>query len=103
LKTDEGANARDIVVALDEAKKGKRTALYNGLLRALSAAKTNALEDFARRLLGSEDITEKLYGIELAQGNGYRSLEAELKKLAEDKNPTLSRKAQDALAKLGAP
>lgn len=103
LKADESANARDIVVALDEAKNGKRTALYNGLLRVLSAAKSDALEDFARRLLASEDITEKLYAIELIRGNGYRSLEGELKKLAEDKNPTISRKAQDALAKLGAP
>jgi HEAT repeat protein len=100
LEHDEAGSANGIVAALDEAKKQKRTALYNGLLKALSEGKSQGLEDFTRRLLGSEDITDKLYGLDLAKGNGFRSLESEIKKLAEDKNLTLSLRAQDVLKSL---
>ena len=95
-------DASGIIAALEEAQKDKRKALYNGLLKALSGAKSSALENLARRLLSSEEITDKLYGLELAKGNEFRSLSDEIKKLAEDeKNATLSRRAKDVLVALG--
>lgn len=94
--------ASGIVAALEDAQKKKMKALYNGLLKALSAAKSPALEDLARRLLGSDEITDKLYGLDLIRGNDFRSLADEVKKLSEDeKNATLSRRAKDVLVALG--
>ena len=103
LEYGNGEGALAMVAALDEAKSQKRTTLSNGLLKALSAAKSPELEDFARRLLASAELTDKIYGLDLVRGNKFRALSDDVKKLAEDKNAALSRRAKDVLSSFEAP
>ncbi len=103
LASGSGESALAVVAALEEAKSQKRTALANGLLKALAAAKSPDLEDFARRLLGSADLTDKLYALDLVRGNKFRALSDDVAKLTEDKNAAVSRRARDVLASFEAP
>ena len=103
LEYGNGEGALAMVAALDEAKSQKRTTLSKGLLKALSAAKSPELEDFARRLLASAELTDKIYGLDLVRGNKFRALYDDVKKLAEDKNAALSRRAKDVLSSFEAP
>jgi HEAT repeat protein len=90
-----------VIVELDEAKKKSQTALYNGFLRILGKTKTNRLEALARRFLALGSIEEKSYAIDICSNNEFRGLADELKKLAEGKNQSLSRKAKRVLEKWG--
>jgi hypothetical protein len=86
---------------MDEAKTKNQTALYNGLLRVLSSARTGTVEGIARRFLTSGGVVEKSYALDMAANNEFRDLAGEVKELTDEKNGSLARKAQDTLQKLG--
>jgi hypothetical protein len=90
-----------VIIELDEAKTKNQTALYNGFLRILGKTKTAGLESLARRFLALGGIEEKSYAIDICSNNEFRGLADELKKLADGKNQSLSRKAKRLLEKWG--
>jgi HEAT repeat protein len=98
---DAGTYAEKVVTELDDAKKRNQTGLYNGLLKAVSAARTGRLEDAARRFLNSGGVVEKSCALDMAVLNGFRSLAPEIRQILEEKNSSLARKARAALEKLG--
>jgi HEAT repeat protein len=93
--------AEKAVAELDEAKTKNQTALYNGLLRVLGGAKTRKVEDLARRFFFSGAVVEKSYALDMTVNNEFRGLAEEVKKLADEKNGALARKAKTVLAALG--
>ncbi|MDR1411629.1 MAG: HEAT repeat domain-containing protein [Spirochaetaceae bacterium] len=96
------ASAGKISAEIDDAKKRNQNALYNGLLRAISAAKTPAVENLAKRLLASGGVTEKSYALDMIVNNRFVSLSRDIEALLDQKNQnqSLSRKAQASLAAL---
>jgi HEAT repeat protein len=91
-----------VIVEMDDAKKRNQNPLYNGLLKALAAAKTPAAEDIVKRFLVSGEITEKSYALDMVVNNCFISLSGEVEALLEDKNQSLSRKARSSLDALAA-
>jgi HEAT repeat protein len=89
--------AARVIAEVDDAQKRRQTPLYNGLLRVISAAKTQVLEDFVRRLLSSGAVIEKSYALDMIVTNGFRSLIPQVEELLDPKNGSLSRKAQVTL------
>ncbi|MDR1353732.1 MAG: HEAT repeat domain-containing protein [Treponema sp.] len=102
IREKPGAFAGKISAGIDEAKRRNQTALYNGLLKAASTAKTPAIESLARRLLVSGGITEKSYALDMIVNNKFVSLSRDIEALLDQKNQnqSLSRKAQASLAAL---
>lgn len=102
IQNDAGTYADKVIAELDDAKKRNQTALYNGFLKAISAAKTGKVEDLARRFLSSGGAIEKSYALDMTLTNEFRSLAPEIRGLLEDKkNSGLARKAVATLEKLG--
>ncbi|MDR1278106.1 MAG: HEAT repeat domain-containing protein [Treponema sp.] len=91
-----------LMVELDEAKTKNQTALYNGFLKIAGEAKTEKLEDLARRFLASGGIIEKSYALDMAANNRLKTLIEEVRALTEDKNASLARKARRVLDTLEA-
>jgi HEAT repeat protein len=89
-----------VIAELDDAKKRNQNSLYNGLLKALSTAKTPAVENLAKRFLVSGGATEKSYALDIIVNNRFISLSRDVEALLEDKNQNLSRKAQASLSAL---
>jgi HEAT repeat protein len=90
-----------LILEMDEAKTKNQTALYNGFLRTLGAARTNALEALARRFLTSGGVVEKSYALDMIAANEFRSLAPLVTELTGEKTDSLARKARDVLQKLG--
>jgi HEAT repeat protein len=103
MTNDPGKYLSSLIVELDEAKTKNQTALYNGLLKIAGEAKTEKIEDTARRFLTSGGIIEKSYGLDMAANNGLRGLVEEVRTLTTDKNQSLARKARRTLESLEAP
>ncbi|MDR3304291.1 MAG: HEAT repeat domain-containing protein [Treponema sp.] len=102
IKNNADAYADKLITEIEEAKKANYTSLYNGFLRVLGKAKTGKVENMARTLLASKEITEKAYALDLAADNNFSSLVPEIRTLASDtKNSGLARKAQRTLEKMG--
>ncbi|MDR2314092.1 MAG: HEAT repeat domain-containing protein [Spirochaetaceae bacterium] len=91
----------DVIVELEDAKTRNQTALYNGFLRILGSAKSDKLEDLARRFFAAGGVVEKSYAIDICANNDFRSLAGELQRLADPKNGSLSRKSLTVLEKWG--
>jgi HEAT repeat protein len=89
-----------VIAETDDAKKRNQNSLYNGLLKALSTAKTPGVEDLAKRFLVSGGITEKSYALDIIVNNRFTSLARDVEALLDDKNQSLSRKAKASLAAL---
>jgi HEAT repeat protein len=89
-----------LIAELDDAKTKNQNALYNGFLKTAGEAKTEKLEDTARRFLRSGGIIEKSYALDMAANNGLRSLVEEVRALTADKNQSLARKARRTLESL---
>jgi HEAT repeat protein len=103
MNNDPGAYTGRLIVELDEAKTKNQTPLYNGFLKVIGEAKTEKLEDTARRFLTAGGIIEKSYALDMAANNGFRGLAEEVRALTTDKNTSLARKAQRTLESLEAP
>jgi HEAT repeat protein len=101
IRENPGRYAGTVVIELDEAKTRNQTALYNGLLRVVSLARTAAVEALTRRLLSSGGVIERSYALDMAANNDFRGLIEEIRPLTDPKNGSLARKAQDVLEKLG--
>ncbi|GHV84192.1 hypothetical protein AGMMS50212_15320 [Spirochaetia bacterium] len=99
LKNNADKYCQSIIEKADEAKGKKQTTFYQGLLRALSTAKTNKLEVLTARFFASKDVIEKAFAIEFTANNSFSQFKEELEKISKEKN-TLSSKAVDALSKL---
>jgi hypothetical protein len=96
------AYAERLIAEMDEAKRANQTALYNGFLKALGAAKTGKLESLAARFLDSGGVVEKSYALDIMVNNGFRGLVGRAQALAADeKNGNLARKARTSLEKMG--
>ncbi|GHU84427.1 PBS lyase [Spirochaetia bacterium] len=89
--------AAKVIAEADDAQKRHQTSLYNGLLRVISTAKTQALEEFARRLLSSGGVIEKSFCLDMIVNNGFQSLLPQVEELLDPKNGSLSRKARITL------
>lgn len=100
LALDAPSYVERIIGELDEAKARKQNALYGALSKVLSTAETWKLKDLAARFISSGDVVEKAYGMEMAGRNGFRDLGDLIRPLAGDKNPTIARRAKEALEKL---
>jgi hypothetical protein len=94
------AFAAKVIAETDDAKKRNQNSLYNGLLKALSTAKTPLVENLAKRFLVSGGITEKSYALDIIVNNRFTALVRDVEALLEDKNQSLARKAQASLAAL---
>ncbi|GHV71677.1 PBS lyase [Spirochaetia bacterium] len=102
IQDDAGKYAPVVITEMDEAKSKNQTALYNGLLKGLSVAKSPNVVDFARRLFGSASVVEKSYALDLCANNELKELAAEVRALTDEKNGgALSRKARMTLQRLG--
>jgi HEAT repeat protein len=101
IKNDAGKYAENIITKLDEAKAKKQTALYKGLLKALSFAKTDKVENLTARLFASTDVAEKFYALDMTANNRFTAFKSEVEKLTQEKNISLSRRAKTTLEKLG--
>ncbi|GHV81478.1 PBS lyase [Spirochaetia bacterium] len=100
LREKPDSYASKVIAEAEDAQKRRQTPLYNGLLRVISTAKTQSLEDFALRLLSSGGVIEKSYSLDMIINNGFRSLLPQVEELLDPKNGSLSRKAQVTLDKL---
>jgi hypothetical protein len=89
-----------VVEEMGDAKSRNQTPLYQGLLKIAGGAKSGKLEALCRRLLGSADIIEKSYALDLAANNNFRGLTEEVRALTENRNAGLARKARNVLEKL---
>jgi HEAT repeat protein len=101
IKNDADAYVEKVIAKLDEAKEKKQTALYKGLLKALSFAKTRKVENFTARLFAGSDVTEKFYALDMTANNRFKAFKDEVEKLSKEKNLSLSRRAQKTLEALG--
>jgi HEAT repeat protein len=88
-----------IIAEMEDAKARNQTPLYNGLLGVLGGARSTRLEALARRLLGSADIVEKSYALDMAAHNGFRGMAEEIRPLMESRNLGLARKARNVMEK----
>ncbi|GHV86397.1 PBS lyase [Spirochaetia bacterium] len=93
----------DVIIELDEAKTKNQTALYNGFLRILGGAKSPKLEDLVKRFFAGGGVVEKSYALDICLNNNFQSLAGEIRKLADPKNGSLSRKSLALLEKWGLP
>jgi hypothetical protein len=101
LQNDADRYAAKVIGELDEAKAKNQTALYNGFLRVLGAAKSPVLEDLCKRFFASGGVVEKSYALDMTLNNGFRSLSDQVKELQDEKNGSLSRKSRSVAEKLG--
>jgi HEAT repeat protein len=97
---DTEACIEKIIAEMDDAKSRNQSSLYGGLLGVVGGAKSDKLEPLARRLLGSGDILEKSYALDLAANNNFRGMAADIRPLTENRNAGLARKARNVLGKL---
>jgi HEAT repeat protein len=101
LQNNADQYASGVIAELDDAKQRNQTALYNGFLRVLGAAKSPALEELCRRFFASGGVVEKSYALDMTANNGFRSLADQVKALHDEKNGSLSRKSRSVAEKLG--
>ena len=90
-----------LVIELDDAKKNNMNSLYNGFLKVVGESHSNSHTDITRRFLQSGGIIEKSYGLDMAANNNLVNLSEEIKKVSEDRNESLARKARRTMEKLG--
>ncbi|MDR0663204.1 MAG: HEAT repeat domain-containing protein [Spirochaetaceae bacterium] len=100
VKNNADEYAEKIIAALNDAKAKKLTNLYKGLLKALSAAKTNKVENLTARLFASKDVSEKFYALDMTANNRFTAFRDEVEKLTKDKNISISERAKKTLEKL---
>ena len=101
MKNVPAKHLAQLIVELDEAKQKNLNPLYNGFLKIIGESYSENLETLARRFLVSGGIIEKSYGLDMAANNNFTGLSEEIKKISEDKNESLARKARRTLEKLG--
>jgi hypothetical protein len=101
LQNDADLYAARVITELDEARAKNQTALYNGFLRVLGAARSPVLEDLCKRFFASGGVVEKSYALDMTLNNEFRSLADQVRELNDEKNGSLSRKSRSVAEKLG--
>ncbi|MDR1248481.1 MAG: HEAT repeat domain-containing protein [Treponema sp.] len=101
LQNNADSYAAKVIEELDEAKRKNQTALYNGFLRILGAAKSPVLEDLCKRFFSSGGVVEKSYALDMTANNNFRSLADQVKALNGEENGSLSRKSRAVVEKMG--
>jgi HEAT repeat protein len=100
LKADPSQYCDHIIETADASKVKKQTALYNGLIKALSSAKTPKLEGFAARLFASKDVLDNAFALDITANNNFTGFKDQVLKISETKNSTLAGKAARVLKSL---
>ncbi|MDR3148233.1 MAG: HEAT repeat domain-containing protein [Treponema sp.] len=100
VANDTEAYIGQLIAEMDDAKSRNQSALYNGLLKIVGAAKSDKLEALARRFLSSGDTIERSFALDIAATNDFRGLVDDIRPLTENRNASLARKAQLTLDKL---
>ncbi|GMO21761.1 MAG: hypothetical protein Ta2B_00640 [Termitinemataceae bacterium] len=100
LKNDPGTYCDIIIVKLDDLKKNRQTAMYNGLLKALTETQTPRLEELAARLFASKDVIDNAFALEITSKNNFSVFKDQVEKMSETKNSTLAKKAGEILKNL---
>ncbi|MDR0404110.1 MAG: HEAT repeat domain-containing protein [Treponema sp.] len=99
LQNDAPDYAKRVIDEMDYAKSKNQTALYNGFLRVLGAAKADALEDLAKRFFALGGVIEKSYALDICLNNNFRGLSEEIRALSDPKNGSLAVKSGNILKK----
>jgi len=92
-----------VLQEMEDAQSRNQTALYNGFVRVMSAAKGPGLEGIAARFLTRGGVIERSLGLDLVLNNELRSLANEVRVLLDERayGASIARKAQSTLEKLG--
>jgi HEAT repeat protein len=92
-----------VLQEMEDAQTRNQTALYNGFVRVMSAAKGPGLEGIAARFLTRGGVIERSLGLDLVLNNELRSLANEVRVLLDERayGASIARKAQSTLEKLG--
>ncbi|MCL2130802.1 MAG: HEAT repeat domain-containing protein [Treponema sp.] len=103
LKNNASVYGNRLEIEMEEAQSKRQTALYNGFVRILAAAKSPSLEDIARRFMAKSGVIEKSLALDLVLNNEYKSLADNVRALLDEKvhSATIARKARSTLDKLG--
>jgi HEAT repeat protein len=101
VKIDAGKYAGDIIVKIDEAKRLNQKTLYNGLVGAVSTAKSDKLLPLAEKLFLSKDAADKAWALAITESNRFTNLKSEVRKLAGEKNSGLAKRAKSVLEGMG--
>ncbi|MDR2019392.1 MAG: HEAT repeat domain-containing protein [Treponema sp.] len=100
IKYDPDAYTHTVIAGLDEAKSKNMNPLYNGILRVLGGARSQKIEDLAARFFSMGGVVEKSYALDMTANNDLTGLIEEVRKLTDEKNGSLSRKAKTVLEQL---
>ena len=103
LQNDTDTYSRRIYVEMEEAKRINMTPLYNGFIRIMATARSNTLEDIARRFISYGGIIEKVLALDLILHNEFLSLEEDVRSLLDERRhgASVARRAQSTLERLG--
>jgi len=87
-----------IIRAYDDARNNKKKTLQAGLANVITRIIDPSLLDFAKRLINSDDIIERNYGLDISVTNLFGGMMEQIEILSNDKsNMTLALKANKAL------
>jgi HEAT repeat protein len=100
IKYDPDAYVERVIAELDEARSKNMNPLYNGILRVLGGARSQKIEALAARFFSMGGVVEKSYALDMTANNSLTSLVEEVRKLTDEKNGSLSRKAKTTLEQL---
>jgi len=92
-----------VFAEMEEAKLKNQIPLYNGFIRIMGNAKAASMENVALRLIQGGGVIEKSLALDLMLNNEFRQMADVIRSLLDDKkhSPSIARKAQSTLDKLG--
>jgi HEAT repeat protein len=100
IKYDPDAYTGVVVAELDDAKSKNMNSLYNGILRVLGGARSQKIASLAARFFSMGGVVEKSYALDMTANNNLTGLIEEVRKLTDERNGSLSRKAKTILEQL---
>lgn len=102
MSIDAAKYTTDIIKSYEEAKQKKQKALQSGLAKVLGQGKENNLKGLAKEFLGSTDMVELFYGLQLVKINKFIDLVDLIRPLLDEKKyGSLAIKARETLDVLG--
>jgi len=102
MSIDGATYSPDIIKSYQDAKQQKQKALQAGLAKVLGEGKAGNLKSLAKDFLGSTDVVELSYGLQLVKNNTFTELADMVKPLLDEKKyGSLARKARETLDALG--
>ncbi|HON13266.1 MAG TPA: HEAT repeat domain-containing protein [Treponema sp.] len=102
MSIDGAKYSPDIIRVYQEAKQQKQKALQSGLAKVLGDGRATNLKNIAKELLGSTDVVELAYGLQLVKNNHFTDLVDLIKPLLDEKKyGSLAQKARETIDALG--